>query len=187
MGDNHTTIISRDVTEMTKLRWIPLKELPPESSGLFKSHLMAWLPPKYQQLPAPDVQTSAAFDPALRAELMNTVKEIAAKFTQEVQQDKTLSDEDRELYLTCIKTQTEKNLDGIDPSRHVTADSISRTTDLETLRQMADSVYKYNGDERMLLIYNKVAQLTNDTEAQALLKGMSDTWRKLEPTPVSAR
>jgi hypothetical protein len=60
----------------------------------------------------------------------------------------------------------------VDPTDEVTAEAIAKCADLETLEKWSRAVHEYNGDERMLQIYARAAEITKNPEHQALVKQM---------------
>ncbi|ESL08950.1 cytochrome C oxidase subunit IV [Trypanosoma rangeli SC58] len=152
-----------------KTRWNVNTELHPADRAEIGARLTAWLPEKYHILYFDDFQTVAANDPTARREMLNIVQNLEREYTPEA---KTTG------YEADLKEVVQELMDDVDPSRHITLAAIKDCTDLNQLEEWSRVVHEYNGDDRMLAIYGRAAELTKNTDHQDLVKNMQE-WRKL--------
>ncbi|KEG05483.1 cytochrome C oxidase subunit IV [Trypanosoma grayi] len=152
-----------------KTRWNVNTELHPADRAEIGARLTAWLPEKYHIVYFDDFQTVAANDPVARREMLSIVQNVEKEYAAEA---KTGG------YETDLKEVVQELLDDIDPSRHITTDAIKKCSDLEQLEEWSHTVHEYNGDERILDIYARAAELTKNADHQALVKNMRE-WYKL--------
>ncbi|EPY31966.1 cytochrome c oxidase subunit IV [Strigomonas culicis] len=152
-----------------KTRWNLNTELHPADRAEISARLTAWLPEKYHIVYFDDFQTVAANDASARKEMLQIVENVKKEYASEAKAggfDKDLEESVTEL------------LDDVDPSRAVTAEEIKKCSDLDKLAQMAHAVHEYNGDDRILDIYARAAELTGNKDHAELVKQMRE-WKKL--------
>ncbi|RNE99992.1 putative cytochrome c oxidase subunit IV [Trypanosoma rangeli] len=152
-----------------KTRWNVNTELHPADRAEIGARLTAWLPEKYHILYFDDFQTVAANDPTARREMLSIVQNVEREYAPEA---KTTG------YEADLKEVVQELMDDVDPSRHITPAAIKDCTDLNQLEEWSRVVHEYNGDDRMLAIYARAAELTKNTDHQNLVKNMQE-WRKL--------
>lgn len=152
-----------------KARWNVNTELHPADRAEISSRLTAWLPEKYHIVYFDDFQTVAANDPAARREMLDIVQNVEKEYAAEAKSSK---------YEKDLKEVVAEILDDVDPSRHITPESIKTCSDLNQLEEWSRVVHEYNGDDRILDIYDRAAELTGNADHKALVKNMRE-WRKL--------
>ncbi|EPY41661.1 hypothetical protein AGDE_02263 [Angomonas deanei] len=134
-----------------KTRWNVNTELHPADRAEIAARLTAWLPEKYHIVYFDDFQTVAANDANARKEMLQIVENVKKEYTEEAK--KGNFDKDLEESVTEL-------LDDVDPSRAITSEEIKKCTDLAKLEEWSHIVHEYNGDDRILEIYAKAAELT---------------------------
>lgn len=146
-----------------KTRWSISSELHSLDRREIQLRLSAWLPEKYHILYFDDVQTVAANDEKARAEMLNVIDMVDKEHADEA---KAAGFEDE------LKTAISDLKNEIDPTRHITSKAIADSTSLDQLEEWSRAVHEYNGDDRILQIYERAANLTGNKEHQDLLKEM---------------
>ncbi|KAG8343766.1 cytochrome oxidase subunit IV [Trypanosoma vivax] len=152
-----------------KTRWNVNTELHPADRAEINARLTAWLPEKYHIVYVDDFQTVAANDPVARADMMKIVEGVSKEYEAEARTggyEADLQEVVRGLY------------DDVDPSRHITSELIKNSTDLAQLEEWSRVVHEYNGDDRILDIYARAAELTKNADHHKLVEQMRE-WRKL--------
>jgi hypothetical protein len=149
-----------------KTRWNSALELHPIDRGEIMSRLVAWLPEKYHVVYMDDFQTVAANDASMRKEMTSIIDKVEKEHSTEAQNLK---------YEQDLKEVVAELSDDVDPARSVTLESIKASKSLEELEDMSRLVHEYNGDSRMLAIYDRAAELTKNEEHKAMLKQLK-TW-----------
>jgi len=146
-----------------KARWNTNMELHPADRKEIMTRLMAWLPEKYHIVYFDDMQTVAANDASSRAEMLQIVQNVAKENAAEAEASG---------YKADLDEVVSGLLDDVDPTRDITADKIKASTSLEELEAWSRRVHEYNGDDRILQIYERAAQLTKNEKHQALVKNL---------------
>lgn len=146
-----------------KTRWNLNWELHPIDRNEIGARLQAWLPEKYHIVYFDDFQGVAAQNKEARAEMKQVVKNVKKELEAEAKKNNWEADMDEVLAEVAHD---------IDPTDEITADAIAGCSDLETLEKWSRSVHEYNGDERMIQIYSRAAEITKNPEHQALIKQM---------------
>ncbi|CAD2219217.1 cytochrome c oxidase subunit IV [Angomonas deanei] len=152
-----------------KTRWNVNTELHPADRAEIAARLTAWLPEKYHIVYFDDFQTVAANDANARKEMLQIVENVKKEYTEEAK--KGNFDKDLEESVTEL-------LDDVDPSRAITSEEIKKCTDLAKLEEWSHIVHEYNGDDRILEIYAKAAELTGNKDHAELVKNLQQ-WKKL--------
>lgn len=152
-----------------KTRWNLNTELHPADRAEIGARLTAWLPEKYHIVYFDDFQTVAANDTAARREMMQIVQNVKTEYAEEAKAGGFEKD--------LEETVTEL-MDDVDPSRAVTPEAIKACNDLAKLEEMSRLVHEYNGDDRILDIYARAAEITKNAEHAQLVKNMRE-WKKL--------
>lgn len=158
-----------------KTRWATNVELHPTDRAEIQSRLTAWLPEKYHILYFDDFQIVASQDANTRAEMLKIVADIKKEYTEEAKVGGFESDLDE------VIVQLE---DDVDPSRTITSDKIKACTSLDTLEGWSRVVHEYNGDDRIIEIYERAAELTQNKDHKELLANMR-VWRALRNKTAS--
>merc|ERR1719169_334911 len=127
------------------------------------TRLMAWLPEKYHIVYFDDFQTVAANDAASRAEML----EIVANVQKELAEEANASgyEKDLEEVITSL-------LDDVDPTRDITPAKIKASSSLDELEAWSRRVHEYNGDDRLIQIYERAAALTKNESHAKLLRNL---------------
>lgn len=146
-----------------KTRWNLNWELHPVDRKEIGARLQAWLPEKYHIVYFDDFQGVAAQNKEARAEMKTVVKNVKTELEAEAKKNNWDADMDEVLAEVAHD---------VDPTDEITAESIKNNSDLEQLEKWSRAVHEYNGDERMLQIYERAADLTKNAEHQALVKQM---------------
>lgn len=133
-----------------KTRWNTMTELHPIDRSEINARLMAWLPEKYHVVYFDDFQTAAANDSALRAEMKTIVKNVEKEHAEEAKAAGYEAD--------LQEVIAELNND-VDPTAHITPQAIAASTNLDELEDWSRLVHEYNGDNRILQIYERAATL----------------------------
>jgi hypothetical protein len=145
-----------------KTRWNNMFELHPVDRAEINARLMAWLPEKYHVVYFDDFQTAAANDAGVRAEMKAVVSSVAKEHADEA---KALG------YEQDLKEVVRELEDDVDPSAAITPEAIAKSTSLDELEDWSRVVHEYNGDKRLLLIYERAAQLQkNDAHLKLVQK-----------------
>lgn len=152
-----------------KTRWNLNTELHPADRAEIGARLTAWLPEKYHIVYFDDFQTVAANDETARKEMLTIVDSVGKEYAAEAK----TGGYEKDLQETIAELQ-----DDVDPSRAITSEAIKKCSDLQQLEDWSRMVHEYNGDNRILEIYERAAELTQNAEHQALVKEMR-SWRKL--------
>ena len=93
--------------------------------------------------------------------MMDIVAKVEKEHATEAQQGKYEAD--------LKEVIAELNAD-VDPTAEITMDAIKKTTSLDELEDWSRLVHEYNGDNRILAIYDRAADLTKNEEHKAMLK-----------------
>jgi hypothetical protein len=145
-----------------KTRWNTMTELHPIDRAEINARLMAWLPEKYHVVYFDDFQTVAANDASLRAEMKTIVSNVAKEHAEEAKAAG---------YETDLQEVVAQLNADVDPTAHITADAIAKSTNLDELEDWSRLVHEYNGDNRMLQIYERAAALQkNDAHLKLIAK-----------------
>lgn len=152
-----------------KTRWNLNTELHPADRAEIGARLTAWLPEKYHIVYFDDFQTVAANDPVARKQMLDIVDSVNKEYTAEAKAGG---------YEADLKETVAELLDDVDPTRAITMEAIKNCSDLQQLEDWSHQVHEYNGDDRIIEIYARAAELTKNAEHQALVKSMRE-WRKL--------
>lgn len=152
-----------------KTRWNVNTELHPADRAEIAARLTAWLPEKYHIVYFDDFQTVAANDEKARTEMLSIVKNVEKEYAEEAKASGYTAD------LQEVIAELEND---VDPSRAVTSKAIAECTSLEKLEEWSHLVHEYNGDDRILEIYARAAELTKNADHAKLVKQMAE-WRKL--------
>lgn len=144
-----------------KTRWNVNMELHPIDRAEIANRLTAWLPEKYHIVYFDDFQTVAANDATARTEMLTIVKNVKKEHEAEAKSSGFEAD------LNEVVADLEND---IDPTRHITADAIKASNSLEELEEWSRAIHEYNGDDRVLDIYARAAELTKNAEHQKLVK-----------------
>jgi hypothetical protein len=156
-----------------KTRWNTPTELHPIDRAEINARLMAWLPEKYHIAYFDDFQTAAANDASVRAEMKKVVQAVEKEHAAEA---KTAG------YETDLKEVIAQLEDDIDPTAHITPEKIAANSNLDELEDWSRLVHEYNGDARLIQIYERAAKLTKNEAHQKLLEkikawtGTIKTW-----------
>nr|CCC89400.1 putative cytochrome C oxidase subunit IV (PMID:12467979) [Trypanosoma congolense IL3000] len=152
-----------------KTRWNVNTELHPADRAEIAARLTAWLPEKYHIVYVDDFQTVAANDASARSAMLSIVEGVGKEYETEARAGG---------YERDLGEVVQELLDDVDPSRHITSSAIKDCSDLAQLEEWSRVVHEYNGDERILDIYARAAELTGNTEHQKLVQNMRQ-WKKL--------
>lgn len=152
-----------------KTRWNLNTELHPADRAEIGARLTAWLPEKYHIVYFDDFQTVAANDGAARKQMLDIVDSVNKEYAAEAKAGG---------YEADLKETVAELLDDVDPTRAITAEAIKGCSDLQQLEDWSHQVHEYNGDDRIVEIYARAAELTKNAEHQQLVKQMRE-WRKL--------
>lgn len=148
-------------------RWNLLPEMDHKTRSLVRTELRDWLPAEYRQVRAVDMQQVAAFTPSVKAEMFNAIDARAKEAETEI---KAMPPAEQAAMLALLKDNVAKSKAFIDPTYDITPEAIAACNNADALREMAHRVTEYNGDARLVAIYEKAAQITVDTAGQAILK-----------------
>ena len=146
-----------------KTRWNMNHELHPVDRKDIMTRLMAWLPEKYHITYFDCFQTVAANDATARKEMLAVVEAIAQEHAAEAEASG---------YTEDLNEMIAQLKDDVDPTRDITFTAIKASSDLEQLEQWSRMVHEYNGDDRMLAIYERAAEITKNEKHAALVKSM---------------
>ena len=149
-----------------KTRWNTMTELHPIDRDEINARLMAWLPEKYHVVYFDDFQTVAANDANMRAEMKNIVKNVE----KEHQAEAKAAGYEQDL----TEVIQELNND-VDPTAHITNEAIAASTNLDELEDWSRLIHEYNGDNRILAIYERAATLQKN-EAHLKMLAKIKTW-----------
>ncbi|CAG9570474.1 cytochrome c oxidase subunit IV [Leishmania major strain Friedlin] len=152
-----------------KTRWNLNTELHPADRAEIGARLTAWLPEKYHIVYFDDFQTVAANDATARKEMLEIVESVQKEYTAEAKEGGYESD---------LKEAVAELMDDVDPTRTITMEAIKSCKDLQQLEDWSRQVHEYNGDDRIIAIYARAAEITKNVEHQALVRQMRE-WRKL--------
>ena len=159
-----------------KTRWAVNVELHPTDRAEIQARLTAWLPEKYHILYFDDFQIVAAQDKAKRDEMLKIVDGLKKEYEAEAKASGYEKDLDE------VVAQLEED---VDPSRSVTSEKIKTCTNLDTLEQWSRLVHEFNGDNRIIEIYERAAELTKNKDHQELVANMK-LWRASASKPATA-
>lgn len=154
-------------------RWNLLPEMDNKTRALVRTELRDWLPGQYQQIRAVDLQKSAAFDTAVKADMFKAIDEHAKEAEAEI---KAMPAAEQAGLMALLADNVQKSKAFIDPTHDITPEAISACSNVDALREMAHRVTEFNGDERLIAIYEKAAQLTGDTVGAAILKDVKSAF-----------
>jgi hypothetical protein len=149
-----------------KTRWNTMTELHPIDRSEINARLMAWLPEKYHIVYFDDFQTAAANDASVRAEMKAIVKNVEKEHAAEAKAAGYESD------LAEVIRELEND---VDPTAHITPEAIAATSNLDELEDWSRLVHEYNGDARLLAIYERAVALRKD-DAHAKLLAKIKAW-----------
>lgn len=144
-----------------KARWNMPMELHPADRNEIMVRLMAWLPEKYHVVYHDDFQTVAANDASCRSEMLAIIDNVEKEHMDEAK----ASSYEADLQEVCAELRDE-----VDPTRHVTPEKIKASSNLDELEEWSRLVHEYNGDERIMQIYERAAEITGNEKHKALLK-----------------
>jgi hypothetical protein len=148
-----------------KTRWNMNHELHPSDRKEIMVRLMAWLPEKYHIVYFDDIQTVAANDATARKEMLAIVDSIAKENASEA--DASGFKEDLSEVVAQLK-------EDVDPTRDITPEKIKASSNLDELEAWSRKVHEYNGDDRILQIFERAAQITKNDKHQALVKKLRE-------------
>lgn len=134
-------------------------DLPAETQAEFYRLKEDWYPTEYKSIMGTDIQLAAAFSPTLRKRLLDEVERIGKQATEAA-----TTPEEKKL----IAAEISNSLDAVDPTRDITEAAIKAASDLEVLKSFADRVHAYNGDERLLQIFSRAAEIKGADQSQFL-------------------
>lgn len=152
-----------------KTRWNVNTELHPADRAEIGARLTAWLPEKYHIVYFDDFQTVAANDPNARKEMRSIVQNVAKEYAEEAKAGGFEED------LQEVITELE---DDVDPSRGITSEAIKNCTDLVQLEEWSRVVHEYNGDDRIIEIFARAADITKNQDHADLVRQMK-VWKSL--------
>lgn len=144
-----------------KTRWNLNAELHPADRAEIMTRLLAWLPEKYHIVYFDDPQTVAANDSSCRKSMLDIVDAVAKESAAEAEASGYKADLDE----VIAELQ-----DTVDPTRAITLDAIKKTSDLDQLEAWSRQIHEYNGDDRILAIYERAAEITKNEKHAALVK-----------------
>lgn len=159
-----------------KTRWNLNSELHPADRSEIMTRLMAWLPEKYHIVYFDDYQTVAANDATARKEMDAIVDAVAKEHKAEAEASGYTED------LNEIVAELREN---VDPTRDITPEKIKACSDLDQLEAWSRLVHEYNGDDRILQIYERAAEIRKDEKHLALVKAMRQ-WAPLTKSYAEA-
>lgn len=151
-----------------KTRWNINVDLHSQDRAEIAQRLTAWLPEKYHIVYYDDFQTVAANAPEYRDEMKKIVANVKKEHEAEAKAGGFEAD------LNEVVAELE---DDVDPTRHITADAIAKSSNLEELEKWSREVHEYNGDERIFQIYARAAELTKNEDHKKLVANMVQ-WMK---------
>ena len=149
-----------------KTRWNIMTELHPVDRTEINARLMAWLPEKYHIVYFDDFQTAAANDATVRAEMKSVIAAVEKEHAEEAKAAG---------YEADLKEVIKTLQDDVDPTAHITTAGIEKSTSLDELEDWSRAVHEYNGDARLLLIYERAATLQKN-EAHLKLIAQLKQW-----------
>jgi hypothetical protein len=144
-----------------KTRWNMNYELHPTDRKEITIRLMAWLPEKYHIVYFDDFQTVAANDATCRKEMLSIVDAVAKEHAAEA---------DASGYKEDLNEIIGELREDVDPTRDITVDKIKASSSLDDLEAWSRKIHEYNGDDRLLLIYERAAAITKNEKHAALVK-----------------
>lgn len=147
-------------------RWNLLEDMENRTRAAVRKELQSWLPAEYQQHRAADFQQVAAFSPEVRRQMLAKIDERAQSYESEIS---SLPAAEQQAYREILAANVAASKACIDPTHDITAEAISAAKGVDELRAMAHRVSEYNGDERLLAIYEKAASISGDNAAGALI------------------
>lgn len=151
-----------------KTRWNINVDLHSQDRAEISQRLTAWLPEKYHIVYYDDFQTVAANAPEYREEM----KKIVANVKKEHEAEAKAGGFEADLNEVIAELE-----DDVDPTRHITADAIAKSSNLEELEKWSREVHEYSGDERIFQIYARAAELTKNEDHKKLVANMVQ-WMK---------
>jgi hypothetical protein len=144
-----------------KTRWNVNAELHPLDRGEIGARLSAWLPEKYHIVYFDDFQTVAANNEQARAEMKAIIQNVKKEHLEEAKAGGWEAD------LNEVIAELEEE---VDPTDKITKKAIKECTSLDQLEAWSRLIHEYNGDDRILDIYERAAELTKNAEHAALVK-----------------
>lgn len=149
-----------------KTRWNLQTELHVIDREEINKRLMAWLPEKYHIVYYDDFQTVAANDVSARQQMQKIVEDVQKDCAGEAKANGWEAD---------LNESVAELQDDIDPTRAITNEAIKACTSLDQLEQWSRAVHEYNGDERIVNIYARAAEITGDAAHKKLVEDMRKT------------
>ena len=150
-----------------KTRWNLNHELHPVDRREIMTRLMSWLPEKYHIVYFDDYQTVAANDASCRKEMMAVVDSIEKECSEEAKASGYEED------LQEIVAELREN---VDPTRDITPEKIKACSSLDELENWSRLIHEYNGDARILQIYERAAEITGNEKHKQLVKNLR-SWK----------
>jgi hypothetical protein len=154
-------------------RWNLTEEMENRTRAAVRTDLRNFLPVQYQQHKAADLQQVAAFSDETRDKMMATIDLHAEECDEKIIANAPANEQEGLRKILAAEVAECKSF--IDPTYNITESSISLCGDADTLREMAHQVADYNGDKRMLAIYQRAAELSGDTAAESMLNEIRST------------
>jgi len=152
-----------------KSRWCSNMELHHLDRAEIGMRLNAWLPEKYRIYYVDDFQTVAANDEESRTQMKQIIANVKSEYAEEAK----AAGYEKDLQEVVAELE-----DDVDPSRHITLDAIKGCASLDTLEGWSRVIHEYNGDDRIVAIYERAAELTKVEKHRELVAKLK-TWRAL--------
>ena len=160
-----------------KTRWNLALELSPSDRAEIMKRLQAWLPEKYHIVYQDDVQGACANNASVREQVLGIIDNVEKEHAEEA---KKLG------YEADLKEEVEALRSEADPSRHITLEKIAACGSLEQLEEWSRVVHEYNGDARLLAIYEKAACITGNEGHKKLVANLK-AWKGTTADFASAK
>ena len=159
-----------------KTRWNLALELHPQDRADIMKRLMAWLPEKYHIVYQDDVQGACANNAYVRDSVLEIVANVEKEHAEEAKKLGFEAD---------LKEECEALRDEADPTRDITMAKIQASSNLEELEKWSRAVHEYNGDARLLAIYEKAASITGNEGHKKLVANLK-AWKGATPDWASS-
>lgn len=159
-----------------KARWNLAVDLHPVDRCEVMKRLMAWLPEKYHIVYQDDFQNVAANDASHRQTVGDIIDKVEGEFATEAKQAG---------YEEDLKETIKELRDDADPTREITSKAIASCSSLEQLEAWSRLVHEYNGDGRLLEIYERAASITNNAGHKKILADLR-AWKSMTPDVATA-
>ena len=160
-----------------KARWNLAVDLHPADRCEVMKRLMAWLPEKYHIVYQDDFQNVAANDATHRQTISEIIDKVEKEFAEEAKQAG---------YEEDLKETVKELRDDADPTREITSEAIAACSSLEQLEAWSRLVHEYNGDDRLLEIYERAASITNNAGHKKILANLR-AWKSEVPDNATAK